>query len=662
MLNFRRLIRHEPLAVLAVLWPLALLAPLLPGLPKAPTGGLPWRQEIVLALLLCITVGLLARRAYRTGAWSSTIRRHELPILVALTLFVLWSAASLLWAASVFPALHHTFVWGTYLLFFLFLGRAARRPRLLRASIITLGAVIWIISIACIVEFWGASVLLIRSSTGLGEPLAVALPIFTVLALKLRRGRAALFCGVTAVLAWLAMLQSLERAPAIGASVALVVIAGAWLINRKWKPLRLKRAVILILFLGAATALQTLPSPATENRSSAFTRLQAGTAEDPNTRVRFLCWAAGLEMWREHPLTGVGANNYDTAFPSARAVYSANNPGSPLISLNEDWLVERAHNEYVQILAELGAVGFVLFMVFAVALIILAWRALRYAQSPLALGGACSLIAFALSSGASSVSFRWMGSGLIFFFAAAVVLHFSSARGPSEQSFTLSPAFMRTTTATALVFALLVFCGRGAQATSSVFQGMAQSASSAASTERLYASAPAWNPYDASTHFNFGLWLYLQRRAPDAVAHLRFALEHGVNASACYAYLAAAEAGAGDLRAAEHTLAQAVRVYPQSVFLRVRHATALAEAGETEAADEEYRAALAMNPRQARGWRQLICFGRNAAKTVAFYDKGIAMPGELVPENCIFAVLDENERRQPVAVLEENLSLSAATR
>jgi Tfp pilus assembly protein PilF len=191
---------------------------------------------------------------------------------------------------------------------------------------------------------------------------------------------------------------------------------------------------------------------------------------------------------------------------------------------------------------------------------------------------------------------------------------------------------------------------------------MAQAASSQSSTERLYQSALAWNPYDASIRFNFGLWLYLQRRAPEAISHLRFAVEHGLNASVCYAYLAAAEAGAGDFPAAERTLALAVGVYPRSVFLRVRHASALTEAGNTQSASEEYRAALVLNPRQAKGWRQLISFGRKTAKTVAFYDKGIAMPGELIPENCLFAVLDESERRQPVAVLDENSDLSAATR
>lgn len=645
---------------MAALWPLVLLAPLVPGLPRPSTSGLPWRQEMALALLLSIAFALLTRRASKTTAQPSTLRRSEFLILLPLTLFLLWSAASLFWAASVFPALHHTFIWGAYLLFFLVLMRAAKRPRLLRASTITLGLVICLISVLCALEFWSGSALLMRTVTGLGEPLAVALPLFTVLALKLRQRRAAIFCGVTAVLAWLAILQTLERAPTIGASAALLILFAASFFRRAWRPRSPKRVLILLFLFAAALALQFLPSPAEQDRSSPFTRLPTTSAQDPNTHARFLCWAVALEMWREHPLRGVGANNYDTAFPQARSQFSASHTTSSLVALNEDLLVERAHNEYIQILAELGVVGFTLFIVFGVALIGAAWRALRRAQSPLALAAVCGLIAFALSSGASSVSFRWTGSGLVFFFAASLVLHFSRRDAPADKVFKLAPLLMRTATAAALACSLLIFFGRGAQATSSVLQGMAESAPDAGRAEQLYLTALSLNPVDASTHFNFGMWLYLERRAPEAVTHLRYAVAHGYNSSICYAYLAAAAAGAGDLDAAEHTMAEAARVYPRSVFIRVRHATALAEAGRREEADREYGAALALNSRMARGWRQLICFGRDAAKTVAFYDKGVAMPGELSPESCIFAVLDENERRTPVATLEENVALSAA--
>jgi O-antigen ligase len=655
-------VKRDPLLLMSALWPLALLAPLVPGLPTQSLKGLPWRQEIVLALLLCLTLALLARRAHQTGAWLANLLQTETRTLLPLTLFFFWSAASILWAASTFPALHHTFVWGAYLLFFFLLGRAARSPRRLRASMTTLAIVVCIISISSIVEFWGSTHLLIRSSTGLGEPLAVALPIFIVLALKLRRTRAAVVCGATAVLAWLAVLQSLERAPAIGILAALAVLFLVSLVWRKWRPRSLSRVLVLLLLFGAATALQTLPSPLTENRPSFVTRLQTATgANDPNTSVRLLTWAVGFEMWRERPLVGVGANNYDTAFAEARARFSVNHADSGLVALMEERLVERAHNEYIQILAELGAIGFVLFLVFCVALVLAAGRVLRRAQSPLALGCVCSLVVFALSSGASSVSFRWLGSGLIFFFAAALVSHFSAERTRIViKHLSLAPAFARALLVLALGFSLVMLMGRGAQATNAVFQGMAESAATDEQVKQHFERAIAWNPLDATTHFNYGMWLYLDGRAPQAVPHLRYAVARGYNASVCYAYLAAAQAGAGEMRAAEQTLAEAVRVYPRSVFLRVRHATALAEAGRTLEANEEYAAALALDSRTARGWRQLICFGRKAAKTAAFHDKGIAMPGELLPENCIFAVLDENDKRQSTAILEEGTPLSGS--
>ena len=642
---------------------LALLAPFAPGLPSA--NGLPWRQELVLAFLLVPTLALFARHVWqRGGKLNFSVQRDELFIALPLFLFIAWSAASTLWAVSVYPALHHTLIWGAYLIFFLLMRRVAGNGRLLRISITGLGIVILILSFACAVEFWGApndipvrSGTLFRYFNGFGEMLAVAIPLFAALALRLRARRAAIFCGATAVLAWLAMFQALERAPIIGAIVALLFLAGTSIFVRRFRPRSLARALILLAAFSVATALLVVPSPLTEGRVLAATRLQSTSATEANTRVRFLFWGIGLEMWREHPLTGVGANNYDVAYPEARAQFSVKHADSDLIAMDEEMLVERAHNEYVQILAELGAIGFLLFVVFGVGLMIAAWRVLRYARSPLAFGATGSLISFALSSGASSASFRWMGGGLIFFLAAALVSHFSMKRPQAEKkTLTLAPAFARTVTISALLFALLMFGSKGMQATSVAVQGKLASAQTAEEVDRIFNQALFWNPSDAGVHFNYGVWLFREKRAGEAITHLRYSVERGFNASICYAYLAAAEAEAGDLEAAERTLADAARVYPRSIFLRVRHASALAEVGRKEEANAEYSAALALNSRVARGWRQLICFGRKAAGTAAFRDKSIAMPGELYPENCIFAILDGNKNRMPIATLEEQES------
>ncbi|HYJ45215.1 MAG TPA: O-antigen ligase family protein [Pyrinomonadaceae bacterium] len=655
----------EPYGIMGALWPLALLIPFAPLLPR--TAGLPWRQEFFMALLLVVTFAALTSQFWKHRS-AFNLSRHDLALALPLLLFVIWSATSSLWALSLSPALHHTLVWGAYLLFFLLMRRAAASACTLRLSLIGLTLVVWVLGISCAVEYWGApndiaarTDSLFRYFNGFGEMMAACVPLFAALALRLRRTRVALLCGATAVLAWLAVFQALERAPIVGATFALLLLAAASTFTRRFRPRSLVRTLVLLAAFGAATALQFVPSPLNEGRISAASRLQATSAGEANTRVRFLFWGIGLEMWRGHKLAGVGANNFDVAFPGARAEFSARHADSDLIAMDEEMLVERVHNEYIQILAELGLVGFTLFLIFCASLVVAAWRALRHAESPLAIGSICSLAAFALSSGASSASFRWMGGGLVFFFAAALVSHFSAPREGAENAiFRLTPAFARAASLSALAFSLLMLFGRGAQATSAAFQEMTASAQDEEHVEKLFDKALAWNPLDAATHYNFGIWLYLERRASEAVPHLRFAVERGFNASVCYAYLAAAEAGAGDLPAAEETLGRAARVYPRSVFLRVRHASALAEIGRGNEAADEYRAALALNSRMARGWRQLISFGRKAAKAAAFYDKGVAQAGELAPENCIFAVLDENERRTPVAHLEESPSLKAS--
>src|SRR5436853_2262524 len=323
---FIRRALSEPFWMLGALWPLALLAPFAPLLPK--TNGLPWRQEFVTAFLLAATLAVLARHIWKHATTLSLIR-DEIALALPLLLFVIWSAASSLWAVNLFPALHHTLVWSAYLLFFLLMRRAAGNARLLRLSIIGLGVAVWVLGIACAVEYWGApndlavrTDSLFRYFNGFGEMMAASVPLFAALALRLRKTRVALACGATAVLAWLATFQALERAPIVGATFALIFLAAASITTKRFRPRNVIRALVLLAAFAAATALQFIPSPLNEGRVSAASRLQSTSASEANTRVRLLFWGIGLEMWREHKLLGVGANNFDVAYPKARAEFS----------------------------------------------------------------------------------------------------------------------------------------------------------------------------------------------------------------------------------------------------------------------------------------------------------------------------------------------------
>lgn len=560
------------------------------------------------------------------------------------------------WAANPYPALHHTFVWGAYLLFFLLLEQVAGRPRLLYASITMLGVVILIIGIACIIGFFATPLSLFRNN-GLGEPLAVAVPLFAALSLRVRQRRGALFCGVTAVVAWMAVLQMSERASFIATTTGLVLLGAIALALPRFRPRNLMRALSLVAAFVVITVLQSVPLPFAQeeeagNPPPVFSRIVKETSsEDLNTRARFLFWGAAIEMARERPVTGVGADNYDVAFADARARFSARNPASSLVEINEGFLAVRAHNEYLQILAELGVVGLALFLSFVAALLWAALCALRRARSPLVPGAIASLAVFAISSGASSVSFRWMGSGLVFFFAAALVVRFANpaAQDSKAAAISFAPLFARRrATAAAFIFSLVMLLAMCAQSLNVLMNGAAQASIDKAQAESRFRSAIFWNPYDAAAHFNYGTWLYFQGRANEGTPHIRYGVENGINTSTCYVYLAAAETEAGDLRAAEATIARAIEVYPRSVFLRIRHASALAALGRSQEAQDEYATALSFNSANARGWWQLICFGKEAASKAAIKEPdNVEWPGGLLPLEAVHFVIAENKRRPP---------------
>ena len=670
MFTYLKKALSEPLWILGILWPIVLLVPYLPGPPRPSLGGLAWRQEIVLALLLTLTLAFLLKRSSLVST-SITKEAYKTSILLTAALFALWIAASVSWAPNPYSAAHLAFQWGGYLTFFVLIRMVAKRPRLLRGSLFALGFIVCLLGISCFIEsITGAALTdhslrhgakpLFRGFSGFGETMAVATAIFFGLALEVRKKRRAVMCGATALLAWLATVQALERAPILGAAAGLLLLTLGSIAMPSCRPRSLRRTGVLAFAFLFTTALQVAPLTSiysnTPAPATALQRFQATSLTESNTSVRLLFWATGWEMFRRHPLRGVGANNYEVAFPWARARFAQSHKDSPLTELNEQLLTQYAHNEYVQILAELGAVGFLLFFLFCAALIVTFWRALRRARRPLlALGSGAGLLAFAVSSGASAFSFRWLGSGLIFFFAAALVSHFASAGKQPEievplaqlptRSGSKSFRFAFSCLAVAFTFSVLMFLWASTQAGNSVVHALAQRNRSPVEAEQRYMLALRCNPFDAATHYDYGSFLYQQKRPTEAVLHLRQAVAYGINTSTSYAFLAAAEEESGDLNAAERTLAFAVGVYPRSVFLLVRHAVALKRLGRREESEMEFSSALLINSRAARGWYQLIQFDIDEALKAARQDSGIAIPGELFPENAVHMVLRENERR-----------------
>lgn len=667
-----RIVRHlcdNPLYIIAGCWSFALLTPYLSGLPRPGISGLPWRQELAIGILLCLTCCAVCRQVYVPGAAnkiieSFNIRRHEAWwVWLPLALFVLWSAASAAWAFDAHAARVHTAQWSIYLLFFALMRGSVRRPRVWRAAIRSLVVVLLILGVGCTLE-WSLTTqidhklglngeMTFRGFNGFSEVMIVAAPFFAALALHFRQAKHWRVCAVVSLVAWLTTIQAMQRAPLLGVIAAFAVMLLAMCFFPACRPRASRRAIMLgVVFVIAPVMQQAISLRPADPASSAISRLQNFQTDNSSANLRHLFWGIAFEEWRTRPLTGVGANNYETMLPQGRAQFSATRLDDPLVGMGEDDILRYAHNEYVQVLAELGLVGVLLLGWLGLGLIVSWWQALRATRGALpALGAGAGLLAFAISSGASGFSFRWTGGGLIFFFVAALILE-TAHRAKSEDatqtraSFTLKPSYIRPLAWCACAVAVSLCYGAAMRGANVYWHGAAYVARDAAHVETNYQRALWFNAEDAATHSSYGSWLLYNHRAGEAVPHLRYATARGMNASVCYADLAFAEAEAGDLPAAAHTLAHAVTIYPRSIFLRSLHHAALDKLGDARGAEREYHAALRLDEAAARGWHKLINDGIEATKASINNDSGIARPGDLAPQNAVHQVIKVQQLHQ----------------
>lgn len=148
-----------------------------------------------------------------------------------------------------------------------------------------------------------------------------------------------------------------------GANVALIVafvaLVVGWLIFRPLAPLRRARGWILALIVvcGLAYLVEAPSGPLNSvvGLSANETSWIENVWRANSGAVRAWDWWIGLEMWKASPWVGVGLGNYKLEFLPYKAAFLETSQGAdytfPIAR------AAQAHNEYVQILAEVGLLG-----------------------------------------------------------------------------------------------------------------------------------------------------------------------------------------------------------------------------------------------------------------------------------------------------------------
>lgn len=609
-----------------------LLAALMPW-PRAAAGtSQPWRMELVAAVVLFGIAIFDLVRARQNAARPQKAKS----VFLALGGFTVWSAVSAVWAAYPLPVVHHTLVWAMYLAV-LYLALRSNGVWVATTVFAFVSLIVGFAAAAdtlTVTDFASAE-FTIRSRYGKhAELLVTILPVLWIASVYIRERWHKLGLMAAGVLGWAGVMLSLSKGALLAGIIGFAtVFAGSLLFSNK----ALRRPVLVLagLWLGVTVAVQafftlTSPLPATADYF-------AGNAGNSalSTQHRMLVWRIAGRMIATHPLTGVGADNFAAFTNISRADLASRDTKPPQTEIVEDAVMERAHNEYLQIFAELGVIGFVLFAVGfgALKLELFAVFLRRWQLSPMLWAAIGGMTAFAASSMVSSFSFRAVQNGVAFMLVAAVALDRIRPNAKAKPARWPSAVIAACCLAGIAVFAT--------KAVGEYYVYRAEAAEDRADTISGLERALSIDPDNVNARGVLAAHLENDGQHERAAAELRNAIDRGLGVSVTYSTLANYQRKAGDPAAAEKTLAEAVAVFPRSAYLRVEYAILLESIGRQR--DSDYMLAVARNidQRQANGWYSLIKDGSVAAFLESQADASVAAPADLVPGNAVRQYLDD---------------------
>lgn len=568
--------------------------------------------------------------------------------------FIVWSGISALWSSSPRSALYHTLVWSLFLIFYLsvrqILENRGSNSKLLSSfafplmffAVLALAGYLTVLFVGN-----GSSLGIVYSKYG--EQLNAIFPLLLLGLLRTHGKRFAI--GLSAiVLLWLLIFSSSSRTNLGLFAICLVVSGVAILSFKRFRRFRWKFATVTAAIVLAPIALNLLSLANGNDESPTASRFSDTAHLTGSDDFRKLMIKLSADMIAENPLIGVGADNFGFRVNEFRSRFAERNPDDLTLAQAETTIPERAHNEYLQIAAELGLVGVVIFAWFLFGIARMGIIAIgNYKKMPL--HGFAALLGLALflaSSLVTSYSFRLVQNGFVFFVVLAVAVRVISKFEFEPKKVIAPVSAVRFAYAFALI-ACVSLAGLSVVRVASV--ALTTDANSTAKLDEaipIYEKAMTLDPEDPHPHYYLGLRYVEAGEYEKAVPLLKESIRIGKAPSSDYSYLATAQSLANDNQGAEKTFAEAANMYPRSTFVLTRYAALLKANGKDEESAIQIRRAQAINESDANGWLAFINSGGKVASDLAFERPGQQTKVmDLRPYESIYAVLAERDIRYP---------------
>jgi len=177
------------------------------------------------------------------------------------------------------------------------------------------------------------------------------------------RGIRKYILGYIIPLTYTGMMMTFTRGALMGLGVSLIVML--LLLVRFYGLNFFKRYRYRLLYLIAIfvviTGIFSTENPINVSHLTVAQRAASAAAgKETSVRQRIMIWRIGLLMFKDHPIIGQGIGTFKYHYLNYQGKFFENPANKNLINLAV-WARE-AHNEYVQILAETGILGFLCWM------------------------------------------------------------------------------------------------------------------------------------------------------------------------------------------------------------------------------------------------------------------------------------------------------------
>ena len=663
------------------------------GLIPAPvTYSLFWSIEVPAAVFLSLCcLYILAFPPQQIEISRNEFRFVVLPMAA----MIVWSVVSAAWASSWRSAIHHALVWCLYLAFYIIFRQIVRTERGIRDVGIALVIYLTLFSIVAVSGY--ISLLIFTGPNPLGklakhgEQIVTLLPLLLVYVVGMK-GRS-FWIGTAAItLLWLLVYCTLGRINLFLFWVCFVITAALILFKNRSNAEFVENAekitapsdkaisaspafsafkhlaVITLSLIIAPILIQsfTLLSETSTAAPMAVQRFSDEEGISSSNNFRRLMNSVSKEMITSHPIFGLGADNFGFRVNDHRRAYAAEHPDDIALREAEDNLPERAHNEFLQIAAELGIVGVMIVGWMALGLLILLIRAARgifqnnsISRLPLSPSHALLLAAaviglgaFCVSSLVSSYSFRLIQNGFVFFFVLAIAWRKEWEIGTEQEKdknrilpLSSSPALPLL----GLAACLLMLAYWTPRLASVYYANQANYEQDITEAERLYTKAEWLDNENADAWYYHGMRLYsVEHRFADAGPYMAEAIRLGRGRSVDYSHLAGTQSLGGDNAAAERTMAEAFGLYPQAAFVMARYAQFLKMNGKDAESEAMLARARVRNLRDANAWWTLLTEGGDSAADKVFKHPDQYTPVmDLRPLSAVYGIRDERFIRFP---------------